>query len=108
METQTHEVETASAAGSAANAAADTSNSGTANSYENEDDPGTTTVTETVLIRTLYHKTTEEMREEYRFNTHQNEYLSLLSAEDAAPLWGELSDCALQWPLPVVGMTTSP
>ena len=48
------------------------------------------------------------MREEYRFNTHQNEYLSLLSAEDAAPLWGELSDCALQWPLPVVGMTTSP
>ena len=102
----------------------------TDNSDENEDDPGTTTVTETVLILTLHHKTAEEMREEYRFNARQNEYLTLLSADDAAPLWadllggfamGELSgeilspgsdatlaNGALQWPLPVAGTITSP
>ena len=97
---------------------------------ENEDGPGTTTVTETVLILTLHHKTVEEMREEYRFNARQNEYLTLLSAENVAPLWtdllggfgmGELggeilspgsdatlADGALQWPLPVAGTVTSP
>lgn len=97
---------------------------------ENEDGPGTTTVTETVLILTLHHKTVEEMREEYRFNARQNEYLTLLSAENVAPLWADLlggfemgelggevltpgsdttlADGALQWPLPVAGTITSP
>ena len=97
---------------------------------ENEDGPGTTTVTETVLILTLHHKTVEEMREEYRFNARQDEYLTLLSAADAAPLWADLlggfemgelggevlapgsdttlADGALQWPLPVAGTITSP
>ena len=111
-------------------AASDTTDSGTDDSNENEDDPATTTVTETVLILTLHHKTAEEMREEYRFNPRQNEYLTLLSAEGAAPLWADLlggfamgelggevlapgsdttlADGALQWPLPVAGTITSP
>lgn len=108
----------------------DATDSGTDTSNENEDDPATTTVTETVLILTLHHKTAEEMREEYRFNARQNEYLTLLSAENAAPLWAELlggfamgelggeilapgsdaslADGRLQWPLPVEGAVTSP
>ena len=111
-------------------AASDTTDSGTDASNENEDGPATTTVTETVLILTLHHKTAEEMREEYRFNTRQSEYLTLLSAEDAAPLWADLlggfamgelggevmtpgsdttlADGALHWPLPVAGTITSP
>lgn len=118
VETQTHEVETTPAT--------DT----TDDTDENEDDPGTTTVTETVLILTLHHKTADEMREEYRFNARQNEYLTLLLAEDTTALWGDLlggfamgelggeiltpgSDTtlgggALQWPLPVAGTITSP
>ena len=69
--------------------ASDTANSGnfnTTNTNENEDGPATTTVTETVLILTLHHKTAEEMRKEYRFNARKNEYLTLLSTEDAALL----------------------
>ena len=156
VETQTHEVETtpptditadATAAttgedfgtrtalasdrsgteGAPAASASDTADPST---DENEDGPGTTTVTETVLILTLHHKTAEEMREEYHFNARQDEYLTLLSAEDAAPLWADLlggfgmgelggeilapgsdttlADGALQWPLPVAGTITSP
>ena len=149
VETQTHEVEAAIAADAAAEEDSDTATASVSESRgseetpaatasdtadpstdENEDDPGTTTVTETVLILTLHHKTAEEMREEYRFNARQNEYLTLLSADDAAPLWadllggfamGELSgeilspgsdatlaNGALQWPLPVAGTITSP
>ena len=111
-------------------AASDTANSGTDDSNEDEDDPATTTVTETILILTLHHKTAEEMREEYHFNPRQDEYLTLLSAEGAAPLWADLlggfamgelggeilspgsdttlADGALQWPLPVAGTITSP
>ena len=118
VETQTNEVETT--------LATDT----TDDTDENEDDPGTTTVTETVLILTLHHKTADEMREEYGFNARQNEYLTLLLAEDTTALWGDLlggfamgelggeiltpgSDTtlgggALQWPLPVAGTITSP
>ena len=133
VETQTHEVETTPATDTTADTAAATTeeNSDTTDdSDENEDAPATTTVTETVLILTLHHKTAEEMREEYRFNPRQNEYLTLLSAEDAAPLWADLlggfamgelggeilapgsdttlADDALQWPLPVAGTITSP
>ena len=152
VETQTHEVEAAIAADAAAEedsdtatasvsesrgsegtpsaTASDTAEPGTDDSDENEDDPGTTTVTETVLILTLHHKTAEEMREEYHFNARQDEYLTLLSAADAAPLWADLlggfemgelggevlapgsdttlADGALQWPLPVAGTITSP
>lgn len=147
VETQTHELETTPAEedsgtaktsasersggeGTLVAAASDTAEPGTDNSDENEDGPATTTVTETVLILTLHHKTAEEMREEYRFNSRQNEYLTLLSAEGAAPLWADLlggfamgelggevltpgsdttlADGALQWPLPAAGTITSP
>ena len=138
VETQTHEVGTTPATDTTADATAATTEgeSGTSasdtadNSDENEDDPGTTTVTETVLILTLHHKTADEMREEYRFNARQDEYLTLLAAEDVAPLWADLlagfamgelggeilapgsdttlADGALQWPLPVAGTITSP
>lgn len=116
--------------GTLAATASDTAEPGTGDSDENEDDPATTTVTETVLILTLHHKTAEEMREEYHFNARQDEYLTLLSAADAAPLWADLlggfemgelggevlapgsdttlADGALQWPLPVAGTITSP
>ena len=133
VETQTHEVETPPETETAADTAAamtEEDSDTTDDSDENEDGPATTTVTETVLILTLHHKTAEEMREEYRFNPRQNEYLTLLSAEDAAPLWADLlggfamgelggeilapgsdtalADGALQWPLPVAGTITSP
>ena len=133
IETQTHEVETTPETETAADTApamTEEDSDTTDNSDENEDDPATTTVTETVLILALHHKTAEEMREEYRFNPRQNEYLTLLSAEDAAPLWADLlggfamgelggeilapgsdttlADGALQWPLPVAGTITSP
>ena len=95
----------------------------------NEDgEAETTTITETVLIIELTHRTPEEMREIYRFTDRQNEYLTLLSDEDTTILWGELlggfvqesgelmapgmdtvfADGALQWPLPVAGTITSP
>ena len=88
----------------------------------------TVTITETVLILELTHHTPEEMRETYHFTDRQNEYLTLLSGEDTATLWGELlggfvqgsgdvmtpgmdtvfADGALQWPLPIAGTITSP
>ena len=136
--TQTHEVETTPATDTTTDATAATTGDDSATSAsdttddsdENEDDPGTTTVTETVLVLTLHHKTADEMREEYRFNARQDEYLTLLSAENVAPLWADLlggfamgelggevltpgsdttlADGALQWPLPVAGTITSP
>lgn len=148
VETQTHEVEDALVVDTFADAAPETAvkvddaqesgsdaeafadSADTANSYENEDGPGATTVTETVLILTLHHKTTEEMRTEYAFNDRQNKYLTLLSAEEVTSLWADLlggfstgeldgevlvpgtdatlADGALQWPLPVAGTITSP
>ena len=93
-----------------------------------EGETETTTITETVLIIELTHHTPEEMRNTYHFTDRQNEYLTLLSGEDTATLWGELlggfvqgsgelmapgmdtvfADGALQWPLPVAGTITSP
>ena len=81
VETQTHEVETPPETETAADTAAamtEEDSDTTDDSDENEDGPATTTVTETVLILTLHHKTAEETREEYRFNPRQNEYLTLL------------------------------
>lgn len=95
----------------------------------NEDgESETTTITETVLVIELTHHTPEEMRDTYHFTDRQNEYLTLLSGEDTATLWGELlggfvqgsgdvmapgmdavfADGALQWPLPIAGTITSP
>lgn len=93
-----------------------------------EGEQETVTITETVLIIELTHHTPEEMRETYHFTDRQKEYLTLLSEDDTATLWGELlggfvqgsgelmapgmdtvfADGALQWPLPVEGTITSP
>ena len=95
---------------------------------DEEGNTSTETITETVLVIELTHRSPEEMRDEYDFNARQNEYLTLLLAEDTAPLWGELlggfsagsgelmtpgsdatlADGRLQWPLPVAGTVTSP
>lgn len=45
-------------------------------------------ITETVLIIELTHHTPEKMRETYHLTDRQNEYLTLLSGEDNATLWG--------------------
>lgn len=97
---------------------------------DEEGNASTETITETVLVIELTHRDPEEMRQDYHFNARQNEYLTLLLAEDTTPLWGELlggfaagdlggevltpgsdttlADGALQWPLPVAGTVTSP
>ena len=93
-----------------------------------EGESETVMITETVLIIELTHHTPETMRETYHFTDRQNEYLTLLSDEDNATLWGELlggfvqgsgdvmtpgmdtvfADGVLQWPLPIAGTITSP
>lgn len=50
----------------------------------------TETVTETILVITITHKTAEEMAQQYRFNARQNEYLALMSEPENQNLWGEL------------------
>lgn len=50
----------------------------------------TETVSETVLVIELTHRSPEEMREHYYFNARQNEYLTLLLAEDTTALYGNL------------------
>ena len=47
-----------------------------------EGNTSTETITETVLVIELTHRSPEKMRDEYDFNARQNEYLSLLLAED--------------------------
>lgn len=95
---------------------------------EEEEEPQTRTVTRTVLVISLKHKTPEEMRQEYRMTSRQEEYLTLLCDPDTQQLWGELlggfaagrfdgeiltpggsfGGGRLQWPLPVAGSITSP
>ena len=93
---------------------------------DDEGNTTTTNVTETVLTIELTHKTAEEMRTEYAFNARQNEYLTLLSSEDTAELWGQLlggfvqgggeilppaggwqPTGSMQWPLTITGTITS-
>jgi murein DD-endopeptidase MepM/ murein hydrolase activator NlpD len=52
----------------------------------------TVTVTETILEITITHKTAEEMAQQYRFNSRQNEYLALMSEPENQNLWAELLD----------------
>ena len=95
---------------------------------EEEEEPQTRTVPRTVLVISLEHKTPEEMRQEYRMTSRQEEYLTLLFDPDTQQLWGELlggfaagsldgeiltpggsfDEGCLQWPLPVAGSITSP
>ena len=88
--------------------------------------PTTTTITETVLVIELTHKTPDEMAADYHFTTRQNTYLQLLQDPQYEELWAELlggfaqgggevmspdstrtPTGTLQWPLPVAGTITS-
>ena len=88
--------------------------------------PTTATITETVLVIELTHKTPDEMAADYYFTTRQNTYLQLLQDPQYEELWAELlggfaqgggevmspdstrtPTGTLQWPLPVAGTITS-
>ncbi len=95
---------------------------------DEKEEPQTRTVTRTVLVISLEHKTPEEMRQEYPMTSRQEESLTLLCDPDTEQLWGELlggfaagsldgeiltpggsfDGGSLQWPLPVAGSITSP
>ena len=93
---------------------------------DDDGNPTTTEITETVLVIELTHKTPNEMAADYHFTTRQNTYLQLLQDPQYEELWAELlggfaqgggelmspdSTCTptgtLQWPLPVAGRITS-
>ena len=88
--------------------------------------PTTTEITETVLVIELTHKTPDEMAADYHFTTRQNTYLQLLQDPQYEELWAELlggfaqgggelmnpdstriPTGTLQWPLPVAGTIAS-
>ena len=88
--------------------------------------PTTTEITETVLVIELTHKTPDEMAADYHFTIRQNNYLQLLQDPQYEELWAELlggfaqgggelmnpdstrtPTGTLQWPLPVAGTITS-
>ena len=88
--------------------------------------PTTATITETVLVIRLTHKTPGEMAADYHFTARQNNYLQLLQDPQYEQLWAELlggfaqgggevmspdstrtPTGTLQWPLPVAGTITS-
>ena len=93
---------------------------------DEDGNPSTTDITETVLVIELTHKTPDEMAADYHFTTHQNTYLQLLQDPQYEELWAELlggfaqgggelmspdstriPTGTLQWPLPVAGTITS-
>ena len=88
--------------------------------------PTTATITETVLVIRLTHKTPGEMAADYHFTARQDTYLQLLQDLQYEELWAELlggfaqgggelmnpdstrtPTGTLQWPLPVAGTITS-
>ena len=88
--------------------------------------PTTATITETVLVIRLTHKTAGEMAADYHFTARQSTYLQLLQDPQYEQLWAELlggfaqgggklmnpdstrtPTGTLQWPLPVAGTITS-
>ncbi|WP_270760827.1 M23 family metallopeptidase [Gemmiger qucibialis] len=93
---------------------------------DDDGNPTTTEITETVLVIELTHKTPNEMAADYHFTTRQNTYLQLLQDPQYEELWAELlggfaqgggelmspdstrtPTGTLQWPLPVAGRITS-
>ena len=93
---------------------------------DDDGNPTTTEITETVLVIELTHKTPNEMAADYHFTTRQNTYLQLLQDPQYEELWAELlggfaqddgklmppdstrtPTGTLQWPLPVAGTITS-
>ena len=93
---------------------------------DDDGNPTTTEITETVLVIELTHKTPDEMAADYHFTTRQNTYLQLLQDPQYEELWAELlggfaqgggelmnpdstriPTGTLQRPLPVAGTITS-
>ena len=98
----------------------------TIDTTDEDGNPTTAEITETVLIIELTHKTPDEMAADYHFTTRQNTYLQLLQDPQYEELWAELlggfaqgggelmnpdstrtPTGTLQWPLPVAGTITS-
>ena len=98
----------------------------TIDTTDEDGNPTTTEITETVLVIELTHKTPDEMAADYHFTTRQNTYLQLLQGPQYEELWAELlggfaqgggelmnpdstrtPTGTLQWPLPVAGAITS-
>ena len=98
----------------------------TIDTTDEDGNPTTTEITETVLAIELTHKTPDEMAADYHFTIRQNTYLQFLQDPQYEELWaellggfaqggGELMDPdstriptgTLQWPLPVAGTITS-
>ena len=98
----------------------------TINTTDEDGNPTTTEITETVLVIELTHKTPDEMAADYHFSTRQNTYLQLLQDPQYEELWAELlggfaqdggelmtpdstrtPTGTLQWPLPIAGTITS-
>ena len=57
---------------------------------DEDGNPTTTEITETVLVIELTHKTPDEMAADYHFTTRQNTYLQLLQDPQYEELWAEL------------------
>ena len=98
----------------------------TIDTTDEDGNPTTTEIIETVLVIELTHKTPDEMAADYHFTTRQNTYLQLLQDPQYEELWAELlggfeqgggevmspdgtraPTGTLQWPLPVAGTITS-
>ena len=98
----------------------------TIDTTDEDGNPTTTEITETVLVIELTHKTPDEMAADYHFTPRQNTYLQLLQDPQYEELWAELlggfaqgggevmspdstrtPTGTLQWPLPVAGTITS-
>ena len=98
----------------------------TIDTTDEDGNPTTMEITETVLVIELTHKTPDEMAADYHFTTRQNTYLQLLQDPQYEELWAELlgglaqgggelmnpdstrtPTGTLQWPLPVAGTITS-
>ena len=98
----------------------------TIDTTDEDGNPTTTEITETVLVIELIHKTPDEMAADYHFTPRQNTYLQLLQDPQYEELWAELlggfaqgggevmspdstrtPTGTLQWPLPVAGTITS-